>query len=327
MPLNLRSHYMADFVKLSDEELNVECKKLIDSMHLIDDDVIYIERATRGQSESITWHEQRVGRITASIAHSVVHTSIYSPSSSLIRKICLTPSLRPLNVDSLQWGREHESDALKEYSDLMGRTHANVNVQKAGLWLCKQYPFLGASVDGVRTCECHCDRIIEVKCPFSYKDTSDINDMISHPNFCLNKEMLLKLDHPYYTQVQLQMYVRDLRDCDFVVWTPKFLIVVETERDDTFISDMLIKLCTFYEKCVAPEILTCRLENESQQVNVLPGSDVLLCKCKQVWDGKQPVITCHEPLCTIKWYHMSCLNLKRRRSGAWYCPLCRKSRK
>ena len=137
--------------------------------------------------------------------------------------------------------------------------------------------------------------------------------MISQKMF-LNKEMFLKLDHPCYSQVQLQMYVRDVTDGDFVVWTPQIHIVVETERD---MRDM-IKLCRFYDKCFAPEILTRRLENDSQRL--LPGSDVVQVQTGVGWQKTH--ITCHEPLCSIKWFHMSCLNLKRRRSGE--CASCRK---
>ena len=99
---------------------------------------------------------------------------------------------------------------------------------------------------------------------------------------------------------------------------------METERDDTVISDKLSKLCTFYEKCVAPEILMRRLENESAGACITGFGCVVV----QVQTGLGwPTITCNEPLCSIKWFHVSCLNLKRRLTGAWYCPTCRKGRK
>ena len=34
------------------------------------------------------------------------------------------------------------------------------------------YPFVGASPDGIVHCECHAPRLIEVKCPFTHRGLS-----------------------------------------------------------------------------------------------------------------------------------------------------------
>ncbi len=47
-----------------------------------------LEKATVEQSNSLLWHEQRIGRITATKAHSVMHTNIEKPAASLIKAIC-----------------------------------------------------------------------------------------------------------------------------------------------------------------------------------------------------------------------------------------------
>ena len=49
----------------------------------------------------------RVGRITASIVHDILHTDQALPSISIIKKICFPPS-GELNVPALIWGRENE---------------------------------------------------------------------------------------------------------------------------------------------------------------------------------------------------------------------------
>jgi hypothetical protein len=39
-------------------------------------------------------------------------------------------------------------------------------------------------------------------------------DFIADPNCCIYDRNKLKLSHPYYSQVQLQMYVHDVSNCD-----------------------------------------------------------------------------------------------------------------
>jgi uncharacterized iron-regulated membrane protein len=57
-----------------------------------------LQEATQSQSQSPTWYLQRTGRITASTAHAVLHTSQSSPAASVIKKICMPPAI----VDALR---------------------------------------------------------------------------------------------------------------------------------------------------------------------------------------------------------------------------------
>jgi hypothetical protein len=63
----------------------------------------FVERSTRAQSSTPVWHEQRIGRITASISHSVMRTDIESPAPSIVSTI-ISPSSRPLRVPAIEWG-------------------------------------------------------------------------------------------------------------------------------------------------------------------------------------------------------------------------------
>ena len=47
-------------------------------------------------------------------------------------------------------------------------------------------------------------------------------------SFCCNLDKdkpVLKLDHDYHFQVQGQMAITGIHECDFVVWTPKDVFV------------------------------------------------------------------------------------------------------
>ena len=57
-----------------------------------------------------------------------------------------------LDVGALRWGSENEDKARQEYvSNIIAKHHATTS----GLVISPKYPFLGASPDGVVSCECH----------------------------------------------------------------------------------------------------------------------------------------------------------------------------
>jgi hypothetical protein len=78
-----------------------------------------------------------------------------------------------------------------------------------GLQIC-----ISNDVEGL--CECHGKRVVEVKCPYKHRDNT-YQDFIVDPNCCIYDRNKLKLSHPYYSQVQLQMYVHDVSNCDLTV--------------------------------------------------------------------------------------------------------------
>ena len=106
------------------------------------------------------------------------------------------------------------------------------------VWLSHQ--FLGASPDGVISCDCCGTGLIEIKCPHCKKDTT-INEAAEDNKFCL-KEIsgVLQLDqnHPYYFQVQEQLHVcKDIIECkytDFVEWTKKEIFIQRILPDSKF---------------------------------------------------------------------------------------------
>ena len=105
-PASLRSLYSEAYCKLSPQELSMIVEKDFTNMKLDERDVDYVYNRTLKQSGSILWYETRVGRITASVAHDVLHTDHCNPSNSLIKKIC-GPAVygKELQVASVKWGK------------------------------------------------------------------------------------------------------------------------------------------------------------------------------------------------------------------------------
>ena len=75
---------------------------------------------------------------------------------------------------AIRWGRVNEERAFKEYEAFMLETHVNFTVRHSGLCLHADYPFLGASPDGVTNCQCCGEGLLEIKCTFKYRHV--------HPN-------------------------------------------------------------------------------------------------------------------------------------------------
>ena len=58
----------------------------IHKLKLSSDQINYIEKATKHQSQSMVWKDMRVASITASVVFDFLHTNMETPSESLIKK-------------------------------------------------------------------------------------------------------------------------------------------------------------------------------------------------------------------------------------------------
>ena len=203
-----------------------------------------VEKRTRGQAHSREWAEQRKLRLTASSAGRICRVKT-ADQSNLAQHLYEQP---PLKTAAVMWGKKNEAKALAAYSSKTGMA-----VEKAGLFISKCEPYLAASPDGVCL-----DRIVEVKCPFK-KGVRESGSVLTsgYPPLCTdeNGEASLRTNHPYYYQVQLQMFCAQQAMCDFVVYTAKDMCIVTVLRDDVFINEMVTKLHTFYEEYYAPLLI------------------------------------------------------------------------
>lgn len=249
-------------------------------------------------------------------------------------------------------GRIHEDDARREYIKYMeSKSHIDFKVQSSGLVINPSYPFIGASPDGVFTGSCCGEGLLEIKCPFKYRDVSPIsNDALRDKNYFLQRytagEIHLKSSHTYYHQVQGQMAVKQLPFCDFVCWTQKGLFVEQIQEEKDYVSKYMPNLRRFFLKYLLPELLTHKYDpaNSNSVIQVAcststvstngntdtnadpssksPTSSKLYCFCQRYFPGK--MVACDNPTCTIEWYHYSCVGVKCAPRGKWFCPDCQK---
>ena len=325
LPMSMKSLFSDSNTGLTTIELHAKCQNIKQTMKVTQAEVDYLEETTIKQSESPVWHEQRIGRVTASVTHSVLHTKIDAPAPSIIKKICY-PEKRHLNTPAVLWGRDNENEAIKNFTDAVTQGHTECKVEKTGMRICEDKPFIGASPDAVVKCTCHGKGVVEVKCPYKYKD-STIAEILASKDSCLNQSLELKHGHPYFSQVQQQMLVFQCDLCYFVLWTTKQCVITTVLRDNNFLTDLISKVENFWTRHCLPELLTHKMVQAQQSVLLIPGANECIahCVCGKP-DEVSDMIGCDNANCKYKWFHFTCVNIKRPPKGSWYCKDCRRNK-
>ena len=291
----------------------------------------HLEETTKGQSKSNVWSRFRSGRVTASRFHQVVHTNIYKPALSLVQNICYPESAK-FSTEATQYGCGNENRAIEAYKAKMAQEHEELKIIPAGLVLYVKNACFGASPDSFIECKCCGAGVLEVKCPFTAKDSS-VTACAEKSTFCLqrnsNGSLSLKLEHPYYYQCQLQLLVTERSFCDFVVWAPAGDIHIERLTvDHQFLEPRLRKAEKFFQIAIIPELLGKWYSRESslcipciENITDCDEEDSgKWCYCQEPLGGA--MIGCDNPSCPIKWFHKSCLRMDSDPEGKWICPTC-----
>ena len=144
----------------------------------------FLEVSTRQQSSSGLWFEHWIGRITASVIGKVSRCQNTSYPYSIVRSIMQYS--KPPNVPSLKWECQNEATARKQYVAQHSQRHTNLQVQLCGLHISTDHPNLAASPDGIVSCDCCGEGLVEIKCPFKYKD--DILTDVADGAFYLERQ-------------------------------------------------------------------------------------------------------------------------------------------
>lgn len=178
-----------------------------------------IVKLTMCQTSSWYWEKFRAGRITASVFKAVTRTSLENPSMSLIKRICYPEDCK-FSSSATRYGCNHEKDALEAYALKAMTEHSNFQREETGLHLHAEKPFFGASPDAITECDCCGKGAVEIKCPYCLRDGTTIKQYATKKGSPVQiTEAGYKMDpnHQYFYQVQMQMYVLDVKFCDFVI--------------------------------------------------------------------------------------------------------------
>lgn len=323
-PVQLRGLYIEEALSCTLEELIMKAESYMSHLTITNSMVTHVELSTRAQSRCSKWFLYRAGRITASSMKAVCGTRVAAPSISLLRRICY-PEECPFQSASTKWGQEYETDAARAYMRLKRKDHESFSCRVCGLYLSREHPFMAATPDGIVTCMCCGEGVIEFKCPFSVGPCD--------PGSCLKQvdgQLRLKRNHAYFYQTRTQMLVCDVEYCDFVVWLPKgknphgggteWVHIERIQRDRDFGTAISAVARKFFVSVVLPELFTRFFTRQVASDNV-QASENTYCYCGGPEEGK--MIACDGKDCKYGWFHFQCIGLKRApKNKHWQCPDC-----
>ena len=158
------------------------------------------------------------------------------------QSLCSTANL--VNLPVLH-GKQCEQKAIQKFE-----SSKQLKCHKAGLFIRTDYPYLGATPDGI----VGENSTVEVKCPYNGRNELVLpgkNFPFLHKNS--SGDIVLREDSKYYAQIQGQMFVSKKKQYYFVVFTFRDLFVQVISIDDDYcINSLIPKLSLFYEKYYRP---------------------------------------------------------------------------
>ena len=182
LPSPLTSLFDKKFENEAFDVIKTHCKQLYSTYTITEEQTCAIELHTRSQFKSKLWFQQRAGRVTASKLYSIMRTKLDKPSLSLLKAVCY-PESSVFAGKACQYGCQHEDAARKLYEKIMGIDHHSFELHKVGLCVSRNWPFLGASPDGLVQCTCCGHGTLEIKCPYSYQSIK-FEEKSLDPSFC-----------------------------------------------------------------------------------------------------------------------------------------------
>ena len=108
----------------------------------------------------------------------------------LLQELCDGTGPNP-NIPQLKHGHETKPIAANTYNKLMKPVHKKFNTEESGLLISKHNTFLVASPDGLISCDCCGEGLVEIKCPLK----NLANGTLSY----MQKTGRLKQKHNYYS--------------------------------------------------------------------------------------------------------------------------------
>ncbi|WP_317992700.1 lambda exonuclease family protein [Bartonella gliris] len=160
------------------------------------------------EQRTAEWFQARLGKVTASNIYNVLSktakglpTSKYEDYKIKLMTERLTGEIsQSYTTPAMQWGIEHEDDALREYEFIY-----DTEVTRCGFIPHPKIEMAGASPDGL----IGDDGLVEVKCPQS----------INHLRFFMDDE----IKPEYLAQMQFQMACTGRKWCHFISYNPQFV--------------------------------------------------------------------------------------------------------
>lgn len=197
------------------------------------DKVNKLKSIPQHEQRSEAWFKQREGKLTSSDAGTVLGLNPYQkPHEVLFKKCGHDPKPFVGNVATLH-GQKYEDEAIYKYCKLTGQENNDFGlIAHEDVHNCGDYYWLAGSPDGISMSKDKESRpiLLEVKCP--YKRPIKFGYI---PEY-------------YYPQVQLNMFICNLEDADFIEYKPPDIMnIVRVKIDYVWLNENLPILEKFWK--------------------------------------------------------------------------------
>lgn len=186
--------------------------------------------------EWLNWRNEGIGSSDAPV---IMGVSPWKSKSSLLdEKINKKTTIE---TDAMAHGKRMEPLALKWFENKMGTVlFSNCRFENA------KDPWRRATIDGI---DLDKNVMVEVKCPYN---------LVHHQEVVTTK----KIPDIYFPQVQHQMEVLGMKNMYFMSFDGKDGVILEIERDDHYIDQLIKEEQDFWNKVLAKESYEIQREGE-----------------------------------------------------------------
>ena len=197
---------------------------------LLDPRVVELLGRPQPAQRTPEWYAARRELITASDCAAALRIKPFPSFKGDVRKELMAKKLDPFFMTNIycEHGVVYEDEARDAAMEILG-----LKCLDFGLLRHPDYPWLGASPDGVTWC----GKCVEIKCPLRRKIIPG------------------EIPHHYFPQVQVQMLVCGLDETIFIQYMPSkltkrepFLDIAWIKRDDAWLDENVPKLKAFFDE-------------------------------------------------------------------------------
>ncbi|XP_064472864.1 uncharacterized protein LOC135387696 [Ornithodoros turicata] len=172
---------------------------------------------------------------------------------------------KEFSCPATSYGISTEAAARRKFEAVHG-----VSVQCFGLVVASDDPWLANSPDGVFRSPDGMVHLLEIKCPKS-REQKKVSELPLLSYLCTDENGLhLRKTHTYYTQVQINLHVLDLKTCSFFIYTKVDFETIEVVRDNNFLSAAVPRLRIFYFEHLLPSTLRAELRRRNKMCSCRP---------------------------------------------------------
>ena len=250
------------FIPDKNQNTDVNMKNFTNDLKLSKNQIQNIYTATKEQSDSQIWFDQRKGRITASKFHQVytrvntLKVSQYQTPDNLLRNLI---ERKIFETVATKHGISMEVHAKEAVKKILCKSHSNFIFSNPGMTIHEKYPFVSASPDLEGVCKCCGKCVIEIKCPYSICESKPTtNNLIYLKEVTTDHGTVVRLNknHQYYTQIQGQLATTETKHAWFFIYTHNGYHLEKIDFDHTFWNKVENNLVEFWYKYLAPALIS-----------------------------------------------------------------------